>query len=61
MNRQSQLVEFLQHELAIPTDAIAMSLRQTGTAPHVLPMVLWQYGFVTIHQLNEIFDWLEHF
>ncbi|MGF1522826.1 MAG: DUF2949 domain-containing protein [Leptolyngbyaceae cyanobacterium] len=59
MNRQSQLIEFLRQEMFIPADAIALSLRRTGTATHVLPVVLWQYGFVTIHQLDEIFDWLE--
>jgi len=24
-----------------------------------LPMLLWQYGLVTIEQLDRIFDWLE--
>jgi hypothetical protein len=23
-----------------------------------LPMVLWQYGLVTLDQLDKIFDWL---
>ena len=59
MSKQNQLIEFLQQELLVPADAIALSLRQSGSATYRLPMVLWQYGFVTIHQLNEIFDWLE--
>lgn len=59
MNRQSRLVEFLHQEMSIPADAIALSLRRAGMMPHVLPVVLWQYGFVTVHQLDEIFDWLE--
>jgi Protein of unknown function (DUF2949) len=24
-----------------------------------LPIILWQYGLVTLSQLNQIFDWLE--
>ncbi|WP_155834800.1 DUF2949 domain-containing protein [Leptolyngbya sp. PCC 6406] len=24
-----------------------------------LPMVLWQYGLVSLAQLEDIFDWLE--
>jgi hypothetical protein len=24
-----------------------------------LPMILWQYGLVTLEQLDRIFDWLE--
>ncbi|MEO1296946.1 MAG: DUF2949 domain-containing protein [Cyanobacteria bacterium J06636_16] len=59
MNRQNRLVEFLRQEMLVPADAIALSLRRADAMPHVLPMVLWQYGFVTVHQLDEIFDWLE--
>ena len=56
---QTQLVEFLKQELSIPTEAVALARRQSAARPNVLPIVLWQYGFVTIHQLNQIFDWLE--
>ena len=59
MSKQTQLVEFLKQELSIPSEAIALGLRQSGTAQNLLPIVLWQYGFVTIHQLSEIYDWLE--
>jgi hypothetical protein len=24
-----------------------------------LPILLWQYGLITIHQLEKIFDWQE--
>ena len=37
-----------------------MALRQTTEAPSLLPIVLWQYGLVTLHQLEQIFDWLEN-
>jgi hypothetical protein len=36
-----------------------MALRQGDRTPHLLPMVLWQYGLVTLEQLDQIFDWLE--
>ncbi|MBE9076494.1 DUF2949 domain-containing protein [Romeria aff. gracilis LEGE 07310] len=43
------------------------STRRSGTIaiehcrcdPGPLPMVLWQYGLVTISQLEQIYDWLE--
>lgn len=54
-----QLVEFLQTEMAIPSDSIALGLRQIPESPNLLPIVLWQYGLVTTHQLDQIFDWLE--
>ncbi|MBD2256030.1 DUF2949 domain-containing protein [Pseudanabaena sp. FACHB-2040] len=57
--KQRQLIDFLQGDLAIPADAIALALRQTEQAPSTMPMVLWQYGLVTLEQLNRIFDWLE--
>lgn len=55
------LVKFLQDELAIPADAIAMALRQNReSAPmNFIPMILWQYGLVTLEQLDLIFEWLE--
>lgn len=57
--KHRHLIEYLQTELAIPAESIAMGLRQTTEAPNLLPMVLWQYGLVTLQQLEQIFDWLE--
>ncbi|ASC71458.1 hypothetical protein XM38_024100 [Halomicronema hongdechloris C2206] len=59
MSKQARLVEFLNQELAVPTDAIALGVRQSASMPNLLPMVLWQYGIVTTYQLEQIFDWLE--
>jgi len=55
----AKLVRFLQEELAIPAESIAMALRHEEPLPNLLPMVLWQYGLVTLEQLDQIFDWLE--
>lgn len=61
--QQQRLIEFLERDLAIPTSAIAIGLRhQEQSAPlpdNLLPMVLWQYGLLTIEQLDQVFDWLE--
>lgn len=59
MIQQSQLIEFLKQELALPAEAIALGLRRSASSPNLLPIVLWQYGIVTTPQLNQIFDWLE--
>jgi hypothetical protein len=59
MSQQAQLIEFLSQELAVPAEAIAMGLRRSAASPNLLPIVLWQYGIVSIQQLDEIFDWLE--
>ncbi|HAA33484.1 MAG TPA: DUF2949 domain-containing protein [Cyanobacteria bacterium UBA8553] len=54
-----RLVRFLQDDLAIPSASIELAVRQGEEAPHQLPMLLWQYGLVTLEQLDRIFDWLE--
>lgn len=54
-----RLIGFLKKELAIPDAEIQFALKQSGTTSNLLPIILWQYGLVTIAQLNQIFDWLE--
>ncbi|HBB33772.1 MAG TPA: hypothetical protein DDZ80_05090 [Cyanobacteria bacterium UBA8803] len=56
---QKRLVHFLGEELAIPAASIALALRHCQETPNLLPMILWQYGLVTLQQLDQIFDWLE--
>ncbi|MGJ3252624.1 MAG: DUF2949 domain-containing protein [Elainellaceae cyanobacterium] len=56
---QTQLINFLQNELAIPSEAIAIALRRTDQHSNLLPVVLWQYGLITIEQLDQVFDWLD--
>jgi hypothetical protein len=54
-----KLINFLTNELAIPSDSIDLAIRQHPDSPNLLPMTLWQYGLVTLDQLNQILDWLE--
>ncbi|MFW6296648.1 MAG: DUF2949 domain-containing protein [Halothece sp.] len=54
----SQLINFLKQDLAIPEDALDMALRKESSLTQ-LPMILWQYGLVSLKQLDKIFDWLE--
>lgn len=57
--RQERFISFLTEDLGIPTDAIQLALAQDAQTSGFLPMILWQYGLVTINQLDQIFDWLE--
>lgn len=57
--RQTRLIHYLREDLAIPTTSIALAVRHSEESPNCLPMVLWQYGLVTLEQLEKIFDWLE--
>ncbi len=53
------LIDFLRDELAIPSASIDLAVRQEPDAPNLLPMILWQYGLVSLEQLERIFDKFE--
>ncbi|MEM9925894.1 MAG: DUF2949 domain-containing protein [Rivularia sp. (in: cyanobacteria)] len=55
----SRLISFLQDDLSISTASLAVALRHSEQDPGPLPMILWQYGLVTLEQLEQIYDWLE--
>jgi hypothetical protein len=59
LRRQAQLIRFLQDDLAIPANAVKLALQHPELTCDRLPMILWQYGLITIRQLDQIFDWLE--
>jgi hypothetical protein len=54
----TKFINFLQDELALSQADIAVALkhRELGKAPFT--MLLWQYGLVSLDQLDQIFDWL---
>jgi len=51
--------QFLQNNLAISPDAIAFAQRINLETTGFLPIVLWQYGLISLQQLGQLFDWLE--
>jgi hypothetical protein len=54
-----KLIHFLQEDIAIPASSMAIVFKQIEHNPGPLPMILWQYGLITIEQLNRIYDWIE--
>ncbi|MDA0674147.1 MAG: DUF2949 domain-containing protein [Cyanobacteria bacterium] len=57
--KNTGLIQFLQDELAISPASIQVALRHCEQDPGPLPMVLWQYGLITLEQLEQVYDWLE--
>lgn len=55
----SRFIRFLQDELALSTDSLAIAERSVEQNQGPLPMILWQYGLVTLEELDRIYDWLE--
>jgi hypothetical protein len=51
-----KFIKFLQEELALSSDSIEVVQRSVEQNHGTLPMVLWQYGLVTLEELDRIFD-----
>jgi hypothetical protein len=56
---QTRLLGFLKEELSIPTRYLELALRQCQSSVGSLPIVLWQYGFIDLGQLEQVLDWLD--
>lgn len=55
----AELIQFLQEDLAVSPSSIAIAQRYREQDPGPLPIILWQYGLITLEQLDRIYDWLE--
>jgi hypothetical protein len=60
MDSNPKLIQFLEHKLKVLPAEIDILLRHPEQDHAPFPMLLWQYGLVTLQQLTQIFDWLEH-
>jgi len=59
ISNSANLIRFLQDELSISPSSIQVALKHSEQDPGPLPMILWQYGLVTLEQLEQIYDWME--
>jgi len=59
ISNHANLIRFLQEELSIAPASIQVALKHCEQDPGPLPMILWQYGLVTLEQLEQIYDWME--
>lgn len=57
--RSDHFIRFLREDLAIPAADLQLALQHPEQTPSLLPIILWQYGLVTLSQVNQMFDWLE--
>jgi hypothetical protein len=58
-NLYSKFIKFLKEELALSSDSIETVQKAARQNLGPLPMILWQYGLVTLEELDRIYDWLE--
>jgi Protein of unknown function (DUF2949) len=60
-DRIPQIVKFLCQDLNLSNESVQLALKQTQSARGTLPIVLWQYGLVSLQQLERIFELFESY
>jgi hypothetical protein len=53
-----RFLQYLQQNLGLSEAALAIATLQQQPTTTELPIVLWNYGLITLEQLGEIFDWM---
>ena len=55
----TEFTQFLQQELALSRDDLAVVIKNQRQPGDPIPMLLWQYGLISLAQLQRIWDWLD--
>ncbi len=54
----AKFITFLKEELALDNDSLKIVDKAVEDRTAPIPMVLWQYGLITLEELDRIYDWL---
>ena len=54
-----QLISFVRREFGLSRAEVMTALHHSESVSQ-FPVLLWQYGFITVKQLEEVFAWLEN-
>ena len=60
-NDLPQVVNFLRQNLNLSDDSVQLALKQSQSDYGSLPIVLWQYGLVSLPELDRVYDWFESY
>lgn len=55
----TEFSQFLHDELDLSSEDLAVVLHNRHQSTDPIPMLLWQYGFISLIQLQKIWDWLD--
>jgi hypothetical protein len=58
-NQEIKFLQFLEDELALSKDEIALALKHSQGDCGLLPVLFWQYGLANLDEVSLMFDWLE--
>jgi hypothetical protein len=58
---QNQLIDFLIKDLAVSEDSLqfALGYQQESQSKSKLVLILWEFGLITLSQLETLCRWLE--
>jgi hypothetical protein len=56
-----QVIRFLRQDLSLPDESVQLALKKSQSDYGSLPIVVWQYGLVTLAQLDRLYDWFESY
>ncbi len=56
-----QVVNFLRQNLHLSSDSIQLALKKSQSDYGILPIILWQYGLVSLTELDQVYDWFESY
>jgi Protein of unknown function (DUF2949) len=56
-----QVVNFLRQNLNLSADSVQLALKQSQSDYSSLPIILWQYGLVSLPELDQVYDWFESY
>jgi Protein of unknown function (DUF2949) len=56
-----QVANFLRQNLNLSDDSVQLAFKQAQSDYSSLPIVLWQYGLVTLPELDQVYDWFESY
>ncbi|MCC0179096.1 DUF2949 domain-containing protein [Waterburya agarophytonicola K14] len=54
----AKFVTFLKEELSLSSDSLKILDKAVEDRTAPMPMILWQYGLITLEELDRIYDWL---
>ena len=56
-----KVTNFLRQNLNLSDDSVQLALKQSQPNYSSLPIVLWQYGLVSLPELDRVYDWFESY
>jgi Protein of unknown function (DUF2949) len=56
-----QVVNFLSQNLNLSDDSVKLALKKSQSDYSSLPIILWQYGLVSLPELDRVYDWFESY